>query len=416
MLVQAIWSLVLAAVTLGILWNTRNRSVYIWCAGGPLGSISFVMLWGPIAEATYDLVWAQYLLGSTLIGSAWLKAAAIRLLAGDRQISGLSKLGAAMLLALLIAPWLPLDRTWFSTLIVLSMASLMGLFAVDALRLGAKVFSSIIVLHLTLIVMLAISMLLTGQDPLAPITNHVPLGSPLFGMLMSLIINAAFISLILDLRINQLQETRKELIATQVEQSRLEEREQLLADMHDGLGSQLAGAKLRAERGQMTQEQMIELLRECMADLHLLVDSLSDHGQGLAAAIVDHRYRTERRLLGIDLQLEWRVALDHAPTLPPSKTIQVLRIIQEAINNTLKHAKAARLIIEVRFVAGSGFLIRIEDDGDGLPEQAASGQGLRNMQRRARDLGATLSLRGGPQGRGTIVEVSFPAATPEESR
>jgi signal transduction histidine kinase len=199
---------------------------------------------------------------------------------------------------------------------------------------------------------------------------------------------------------------RRELLAARVEQSRLAEREQLLADMHDGLGSQLATAKLKAESGILSQEQLVSLLRECMADLHLLVDSLRDQGDGLAAALADHRYRTERRLAGIDIKLVWQVELDDAPVLPPKTTIQVLRIIQEAINNALKHAHAHKIVIAASYSREHGFMIRVEDDGCGIPAEPTPHQGLRNMQRRARDIGATLTVRRGTEDQGTVVELA----------
>jgi signal transduction histidine kinase len=268
------------------------------------------------------------------------------------------------------------------------------------------VFAAVLLPQSIFIILMSLSAIASGSDPLPPQEGNLPIGSTLLAIIISLVNSAVFIALILDLHIRQRDDMRRDLVTARVEQSRLAEREQILADMHDGLGSQLATAKLKAESGHLNQEQVVNLLRECMADLHLLVDSLRDQGDGLAAALADHRYRTERRLAGIDIQLAWQVELDDAPVLPPKTTIQVLRIVQEAINNALKHAHAHKIVIAANYSREHGFVIRVEDDGYGIPAEPTQQQGLRNMHRRARDIGATLTVRRGAEDKGTVVELA----------
>jgi signal transduction histidine kinase len=87
--------------------------------------------------------------------------------------------------------------------------------------------------------------------------------------------------------------------------------------------------------------------------------------------------------------------------------LQVLRIIQEAINNALKHAKASEILVSARHVEGRGFDIRIEDDGIGIDANVVEGRGLENLRRRAREVGANLTIeRRGPGG-GTRVALNF---------
>lgn len=415
MILQSTWSAVLAAATLGVLWNVRSRPVYLWCLSGLLSGAFLVLIWGPSRKEIYDTVFGQYLIGLTVIGAAWLKAVSMRLLyAADRLKPHLTA-GSVILAVILILPLVQPGRAWYSNFIVICVSGLMGLFARDAFVLGklfklrnARVIASLIAVQLLMVALSATYSLTVGVDPFSPAIVEVPISDTMFGMIMSFVTTAAFIAMVLDLHIRQLDETRRELVAVRVEQSRLEEREQLLAEMHDGFGSQLASAKLRAERGELSQQQVTELLRECMADLHLLVDSLRDQGEGLAAALVDHRYRTERRLTGLGIELDWQIELEDAPRLSSPLTIQVLRIIQEAINNTLKHAHAGKIAIVAQYSDQQGFSIRIEDDGIGIPTQPEAGQGLRNMRRRARDLGAALTIRRGDE-RGTLVDLRFEA-------
>lgn len=413
MLIQSTWTVALSAVTLGILWNARTLPVYLWCASGLLGSAYACVAFGPNAQHIYPTVFGQYLLGITVVGNTWLKAISIRLLIKDAPLATHLKMGVSLLVAILVVPLLNTPRGWFSILLTLAVATLLIIFARDAFALGrsmklrnAMTFAALMMPQSILIIVSTLSAASLGQDPLQPSSENLPIGATIFTIVVSLLNNAVFISLLLDLHIRQRDDIRRELLASRVEQSRLAEREQLLADMHDGLGSQLATAKLKAESGELNQMQVAQLLRECMADLHLLVDSLRDQGDGLAAALADHRYRTERRLAGVDIELLWKVDLRDAPSLPPKVTIQVLRIIQEAINNTLRHAEARKITISASYTHERGFLIRVEDDGRGIPTNPTPHQGLRNMQRRARDLGATLTVKPGEGGRGTVVELA----------
>ena len=73
--------------------------------------------------------------------------------------------------------------------------------------------------------------------------------------------------------------------------------------------------------------------------------------------------------------------------------LALLRVLQEALNNTVRHAKASRVSCALRR-DGNQIVIDFEDDGAGLPAQEARGRGrgLGNMARRVQDLGGTFTL------------------------
>jgi signal transduction histidine kinase len=176
--------------------------------------------------------------------------------------------------------------------------------------------------------------------------------------------------------------------------------------MHDGFGSQLITAKMHAERGELDRQQLVELLRECMADLHIVLEGSRDQNGDLAEALSRYRHRIERRLAEHQVLLLWRVDLDGAPSLSPKVTTNLLRIIQEAINNALKHAEARKIVLFARHSPSSGIRIQIEDDGRGMLDEHGLSHGLENMRRRARQLGAQLQVRSRDDGTGTVVELS----------
>jgi signal transduction histidine kinase len=199
--------------------------------------------------------------------------------------------------------------------------------------------------------------------------------------------------------------------------ARAEERNQLLADMHDGFGSQLVSARVRSQRGTLTQPQLTELLGECLADLHLVVDALKAQEGSLSSALDDYRHRIERRLEGGRCALHWELRPGDEADISSHVILQVLRVVQEAVNNALKHARADNVWVAVVRQEGGALEVSVMDDGVGLQDGARSGRGRTFMEARARSLGARFSLgpREGDQP-GTSVRVTVPPAVLQGAR
>lgn len=206
----------------------------------------------------------------------------------------------------------------------------------------------------------------------------------------------------------------EKLTRIEVERSRLEERERLLQEMHDGFGSQLTSARIMAEREDITREELAELLRECMADLYLVADTLGDTDVTLADALVDFRYRTQRRLASSPVQLAWDIDLESLPELPQRSILQIMRIVQEALNNALKHARAQSIRITASHELqgsdkpGGMLVVRVSDDGPGISEHTREGRGINNMRSRCRTLGGQISFeKGEPSGFSVVLRLGI---------
>ena len=192
------------------------------------------------------------------------------------------------------------------------------------------------------------------------------------------------------------------------QRSLLVERQRLMQDMHDGLGSSLLSAMVAVEQGSMEQNQVVEVLRECVDDLRLVIDSLEPVGYDLVALLATMRYRLGKRLQVGGLTLEWDVQdLPPLTWLEPPDALHVLRLMQEALSNVLKHARANRVRMVTRH-HGSYVEIRVEDDGDGFDfDNAQRGRGLKSQLRRAQRLGGALSIDSSP-GNGTRLSLRLP--------
>jgi signal transduction histidine kinase len=200
-------------------------------------------------------------------------------------------------------------------------------------------------------------------------------------------------------RTAELERTHERLLALERVATVAAERERLMRDMHDGIGSQLITTLQTVERGGCGPEEVGELLRACMDDLRLMIDSLEPDEASLQMALANLAYRLEPRLRAAGVALKWDVE-DCAPLPASGATLQVLRIVQEAVSNVLKHAGASMLRLATRREEGA-LVLQIADDGRGFAQCGAVGtahRGLRNMRLRAQQLQAALDIESGVGG------------------
>jgi signal transduction histidine kinase len=191
------------------------------------------------------------------------------------------------------------------------------------------------------------------------------------------------------------------------------ERERLLQEMHDGLGAQLASAKMLASGGQLSGSEMVDVLDACLREMRLTVDALGVTDGDLGVLLATLRHRLEPVLRAGGIALDWRV--QDAPCVPVLEGTggrELARIVQEALANIVHHAGASRVEIGTRSLPdGSRVQIRIVDDGRGMPADPSLGRGLRGIRQRAARLGARVEWRAPPiPARGTELLIELPLA------
>jgi signal transduction histidine kinase len=194
------------------------------------------------------------------------------------------------------------------------------------------------------------------------------------------------------------------------QQALLDERQRVMRELHDGLGSTLISTLVAVERGNMPHEEVLGVLRECVDDLRMVIDSLEPIGQDLVLLLATLRHRLGYRLQLAGLNLSWEVSeLPQLSWLGPAQALQVVRMVQEALTNVLKHARAKQVRIATEHESGSEHVtVLIEDDGIGFePQHVAAGRGLSHLRSRAEQLGGTVDVRSAP-GAGTRVRLEFP--------
>lgn len=193
----------------------------------------------------------------------------------------------------------------------------------------------------------------------------------------------------------------------------VEERQRLMLDMHDGLGSQLVTALRLARRDDVPRSELVQVIQEALQDLRLILEAQDAAAQDLSTLLQHWVQRNQSRLEAAGLHLHWSAAsASAARPLTPRESLQVLRILQEAVSNVLQHSGASTVRISLQSTP-DGHELCVSDDGDAPraePDGTRRGRGLQGMQQRARLLGAELHIQRG-DGRGTTVRLRLPHAS-----
>jgi len=206
-----------------------------------------------------------------------------------------------------------------------------------------------------------------------------------------------------------LQSARERLVTT-----REEERRRLRRDLHDGLGSKLAGQSLKLEAAldsldgdpARTRSLLSETVTESqgiITEIRRLVYALRPPAldeMGLLAAIREQAAQCQ--LNGLQVSV---VAPGTLPELPAAIEVAAYRIVQEALTNIVRHANATRGMVTLTI--GSDLRLEIGDDGAGLPVDSRMGVGLSSMRERAEEVGGTFTIQSSPLS-GALVLASLP--------
>ncbi|HRO62002.1 MAG TPA: 7TM diverse intracellular signaling domain-containing protein, partial [Burkholderiaceae bacterium] len=193
------------------------------------------------------------------------------------------------------------------------------------------------------------------------------------------------------------------------------ERNRIMRGMHDGIGSRLHGALAMLERGALDRDAMARTLREAIDDMRLTIDTLSP-GQGIGEALANLVWRLAPRFGAAGIELSYRpFDIDERIELPAESALQLLRIVHEALTNALAHSQATRIVVKGD-VGGSPqrLTLSVVVDGCGFDQRSPPAEhGLSTMDRRARRIGAQLSIRSDEHGTRVDVSVALLQQRPE---
>ena len=202
-------------------------------------------------------------------------------------------------------------------------------------------------------------------------------------------------------RERQISASYERIAVLQREQAATDERQRIMRDLHDGLGSQLFTSLSRAERGALDHAAMSDTLRGAIDQMRVALEALASEEQDFGTAFGNFRFRWDTRLRDCGLKPVWQMdPPDAMPSIAPHDALQILHIVQESLTNVVKHARASTVTVRMHH-AGDMLAVDVTDDGVGgaaAKPAGAGGRGQLNMARRTQRLGGTLETEFGAHG------------------
>lgn len=191
------------------------------------------------------------------------------------------------------------------------------------------------------------------------------------------------------------------------------ERRRIAKDLHDGIGQQLTGVKMAMQQLSGENEK-IKSIENIINETSLEVRSLSHRmmpkmleEDGLLPALEDlfkktfdlNNIRYEFNSIGLENRVSEKIELS------------VYRVVQEIVNNILKHAQASQIMIDVMRKTDK-LIVLIEDNGKGFDPNKKSGLGLQNMETRLSTIGGKITIDS-EIGKGSSFTINIPLLNTE---
>jgi signal transduction histidine kinase len=214
------------------------------------------------------------------------------------------------------------------------------------------------------------------------------------------------------------------LLSLKIIDTQENERRQIAKELHDSIGSSLAAIKFAVEGKLQTMKSgppKDTIALEKIADhIHDTIDEVRRISTSLRPSMLDDLgllatiqwYCRSCREMHAETRIETNLALDE-DEVPEHCKIVIYRVLQEALNNALRHSRADSIRVSLETVQDCVRLC-VKDDGCGFDPEGAmqrsdplSGYGLRGMRDRAEVVGGSLWLESRP-GRGTTVRLELP--------
>lgn len=212
-----------------------------------------------------------------------------------------------------------------------------------------------------------------------------------------------------ELEINKMKTEQQEEILKNTIHAQEKERKRIAQDLHDEVGAMLSVVKLNISRFERKSENPSS--KELAVETKSYLDDVIMQVRRISRALMPPSLEK----LGLDFAIEELVSWvnktgqlevsywksGNPARFDSKKELAVFRIIQELLNNAIKHAQASAISIKTRYFPG-GMAISVCDNGVGfeLDKMTKTGLGLRNLESRTQIIDARIKMKSKP-GKGT---------------
>ncbi len=219
-----------------------------------------------------------------------------------------------------------------------------------------------------------------------------------------------------ELEVHRMKQDQRIMMFSSMLEGQEQERTRLARDLHDGLGGLLSGIKIelsqvnpeRPDESRQNLSRTIQHLDNAVNELRRIARSL------MPELLMKYGLAEATREFCKNLNIAGKTSVicqvfNYSEKLSQEKQIVLYRIIQELVNNALKHADATQILVLLQ-QRDDILFITVEDDGKGfdVPDaEVKNGSGIANLKARAEFLNASIDIQSSPK-TGTTVTIECP--------
>ncbi len=208
-----------------------------------------------------------------------------------------------------------------------------------------------------------------------------------------------------ETRAQQQQEILRNTITAQEK-----ERKRIAQDLHDEVGAMLSVVKLNVGRIEKKSEEQVA--KKLAAETKIYLDDVITQVRRISRSLLPPSLEKLGLFFALEELANWVNKADQLKILcwksgeqfrfDTKKELAVFRIVQELLNNAIKHSDATKIYINSRFSPNSNLMISVTDNGKGfeLKEKMFTGLGLKNLESRTQIMNAKFKMKSTP-GKGT---------------
>ena len=203
--------------------------------------------------------------------------------------------------------------------------------------------------------------------------------------------------------IASLEAARAELAAAHHAQGVAAERERIAREIHDTLAQGFTSIVMLAQASPVQPALIEQVARDNLAEARALVAAFSPLDSSTLTEALDRLTTRFRDETGLAVEVD----LSGSPALSRDREVVLLRVVQEALTNVRRHARASSVTVRLQ-ADPAGARVEVVDDGVGFGPDRREGYGLAGIRGRVDEAGGSVDVASAP-GRGTHLTVRVPA-------
>lgn len=223
-----------------------------------------------------------------------------------------------------------------------------------------------------------------------------------------------------QLELNETKAKQQEEIIQNTITAQEKERKRIAQDLHDEVGAMLSVVKLNVGRIEKKSEESVA--KELAAETKTYLDEVILQVRRISRALLPPSLDKLGLYFALEELANWVNKADQLKIVcwksgdqfrfDNKKELAVFRIVQELLNNAIKHSSATIIYINARFSLNNTLMISITDNGKGfnLEEKKNTGLGLKNLDSRTQIIGARFKMKSTP-GKGTTAIIYLDTKT-----